>query len=53
MEKSRKIFEVGGKESCYFWQSTDSEAEAAREDWTVESKIRIDDDLKVTSVKSC
>ena len=34
-------------------QSANSEAEAAREDWTVESKIYIDDDLKMISVKSC
>lgn len=42
-----------GKESCYFWQSTNQEAEAAREDYPMESKINTDNKLKVTSIKSC
>lgn len=42
-----------GKESCYFWQSTNQEAEAAREDYLMESKISTDNKLKVISIKSC
>lgn len=41
------------KESCYFWQSTNQEAEAARGDNPMESKISTDNKLKVTSIKSC
>lgn len=48
VKKSRKegeIVEMGGKESCFFGQSTNQEAEVTREDGTIQFKIRTDDEL--------